>query len=105
THRRSLPADGHGPCARPRETGEFPATRVLGAARGRFTPVMSFHRPPRRAALALFLAAGTAGLLWTKASADEPLLAKSVCGAQELRARLAAGPGLAIQIPPEFDKA
>jgi len=66
---------------------------------------MSFHRPPRRAALALFLAAGTAGLLWTKASADEPLLAKSVCEAQELKARLAADPGLAIQIPPEFDKA
>jgi hypothetical protein len=66
---------------------------------------MSSHRPPRRAVLALFLAAGTAGLLWTEAAADAPLTAKSVCEAQELKARLAKEPGLAIQIPPEFDKA
>jgi hypothetical protein len=51
------------------------------------------------------LAAGTAGSVWLPASADEPLVAKSVCEAQELKARLAKNPDLAVQIPPEFDKA
>lgn len=66
---------------------------------------MSFHRPPRRILLTSLLAIGTAGLLWRPAAADEALVANSVCEAQELKARLAAEPGLAIQIPPEFDKA
>ena len=66
---------------------------------------MGSHRPPRRALVAFLLAAGTASLLWTDASADEPLRAASVCEAQELRARAADNPGLAIEIPPEFDKA
>ena len=66
---------------------------------------MSFQRPPRRTLFALFLAAGTAGSVWLPASADEPLTAKSVCEAQELKARLAKNPDLAVQIPPEFDKA
>ena len=66
---------------------------------------MGSQRPPRRALLALLLAAGTAGLVFGEASADEPLVATSVCEAQELKARLAAEPGLAVQIPPEFDKA
>ena len=66
---------------------------------------MSFQRPPRRTLFALFLAAGTAGSVWLPASADEPFTAKSVCEAQELKARLAKNPDLAVQIPPEFDKA
>ena len=44
-------------------------------------------------------------MLWTDASADEPLRAGSVCEAQELKARAAENPGLAIDIPAEFDKA
>ena len=43
--------------------------------------------------------------MYLPASADEPLTAASVCEAQELKARLAEQPGLAVQIPPEFDKA
>ena len=50
---------------------------------------MGSHRPPRRALLALFVAAGTAGLLWTKASADEPLVAS-------LEAGIVAGDALAV---------
>jgi hypothetical protein len=48
------------------------------------------------------MAAGAASLLWTDASADEPLSAGSVCEAQELRARAAANTVLVIEIPPEF---
>ena len=74
-------------------------------SRGRSTAIMSFQRPPRRTLLALLLAAGTAASVCLPASADEPLTATSVCEAQELKARLAKQPGLAVQIPAEFDKA
>jgi hypothetical protein len=39
-----------------------------------------------------------------RAAQDDALVAKSVCEAQELKARKAQEPDLAIQIPPEFDK-
>ena len=65
---------------------------------------MSFQRPPRRTLFALLLAVGTAASVYLPASADEKLTATSVCEAQELKARLAEQPGLAVQIPPEFDK-
>jgi hypothetical protein len=51
------------------------------------------------------LAVGTAAIVYLPASADEALTARSVCEAQELKARLAKEPGLAVTIPPEFDKA
>jgi len=68
---------------------------------------MGSHRP-RRARTALFLivaVAGLASLVFNEASADEPLVARSVCEAHELKARLAKEPGLAVEIPAEFDKA
>jgi hypothetical protein len=38
------------------------------------------------------------------AGADAPLVARSICEAHELKARQAAQPGLAIEIPQEFDQ-
>jgi hypothetical protein len=38
------------------------------------------------------------------AGADAPLVARSICEAHELKARQAAQPGLAIEIPAEFDQ-
>jgi hypothetical protein len=51
------------------------------------------------------LAVGTAAVVYLPAAAEEKLTAKSVCEAQELKARLADEPSLAVTIPPEFDKA
>ena len=48
-------------------------------------------------------AVGVFGLFAPPAGAGEPLVAKSVCEAHELRAQQAQNPGLEIQIPAEFD--
>src|SRR5262245_5369328 len=50
-------------------------------------------------------AVGLFGLLAGPADAGEPLVARSVCEAHELRARQAQEPGLQIEIPAEFDQA
>jgi len=72
---------------------------------------MSSTRPPRRlllaaplVALAIGLAVGGAGLVGERADAGETLVARSVCEAHELKARKAAEPDLAVEIPAEFDQ-
>src|SRR5688500_15367111 len=95
------------PEAPPRRDGRGRGTGIPDhtRSRGRSTAIMSLQRPPRRTLFALLLAVGTAASVYLPASADEPLVARSVCEAQELKARLAEEPELAVEIPAEFDKA
>ena len=72
---------------------------------------MGTDRPPRRSrsiwiasfVLGAALIGGSFAFL-SSASADEPLVATSVCEAHEFKALLEQDPDAAVEIPPEFDK-